>query len=459
MSEMLNSLRLESPEHEFEDEDWDDEDDEFVDSDGEELELDEYGADLEEDDEELADCEDLVALTYAWGSARAHRVNLDQREPERVRRSGRTVLLGPGGGPLGRPGARPAVLRVELDTALARLLSQPARRLSSGQIPVAADMGRLLCGGRLQQSGAGEGRDIIKLFLTRSSIPGSSYSTAAAAFFVEAVFDVCAGVLVLIFAFSQGVFPKPPDFSKLSLLRHLLPGRPFQADAVLDHRTGRRGPGGVRAAVGERQAFWTRVRQGVTILTDRKRYLREVAAWQAGAWVCGFAGYWLLLDAFGVGGSSRTSCLVFGLGQVAGAVPFTPGGLGVQQALLVKVFSASAPAVVVAYSVGQSTVAGGTWTPATTIPAPAASSWPPAATPLTSPSPPASAAPTSPTSTSTPSRSTPSATAPPPPQASPPPRLSHHLTFVTSVLRQQPRDCKTVAVRLPCQTLSLVFGR
>jgi uncharacterized membrane protein YbhN (UPF0104 family) len=61
-----------------------------------------------------------------------------------------------------------------------------------------------------------------------------------------------------------------------------------------------------------------------------------------------------LLDAFRVGGSVVNVLLVFGVGQVAGAVPFTPGGAGVQQALLVKVFAASAPtAVVAAYSVGQ----------------------------------------------------------------------------------------------------------
>ena len=34
------------------------------------------------------------------------------------------------------------------------------------------------------------GGDVIKLFLARSSIPGSSYPTVAAAFFVESVFDV-----------------------------------------------------------------------------------------------------------------------------------------------------------------------------------------------------------------------------------------------------------------------------
>jgi hypothetical protein len=38
---------------------------------------------------------------------------------------------------------------------------------------------------------------------------------------------------------------------------------------------------------------------------------------------------------------------------VAAAVPFTPGGAGVQQALLIKVFGAKGTALVTAYSVGQ----------------------------------------------------------------------------------------------------------
>ena len=52
--------------------------------------------------------------------------------------------------------------------------------------------------------------------------------------------------------------------------------------------------------------------------------------------------------------SAANALLVFAVNQVAGAVPFTPGGAGVQQALLVKVFSSSASTTVVAaYSVGQ----------------------------------------------------------------------------------------------------------
>jgi hypothetical protein len=50
--QMLKSLTLESPEHEFEDDDWDEEDEEFAGSDGEEIDADEYG-ELEEDDEEI----------------------------------------------------------------------------------------------------------------------------------------------------------------------------------------------------------------------------------------------------------------------------------------------------------------------------------------------------------------------------------------------------------------------
>ena len=46
--------------------------------------------------------------------------------------------------------------------------------------------------------------------------------------------------------------------------------------------------------------------------------------------------------------------LVLGVNAVAALVPFTPGGAGVQQALLVKVFAGSAAgATVAAYSVGQ----------------------------------------------------------------------------------------------------------
>jgi uncharacterized protein (TIRG00374 family) len=198
------------------------------------------------------------------------------------------------------------------------------------------------------------GGDVIKLFLTRSSIPGSRYPTVAAAFFVESIFDATVGVLVLIFAFTQGVFPKPPDFAKLSSFDISYLAEHFRLTLFLITALAIAGLVAFAMLSVRVKAFWARVRQGVTILSDRRRYLREVAALQVLAWLCRFAAFWFLLDAFRVGGSVKNVLLVFAVNQVAGAVPFTPGGAGVQQALLVKVFATSASTTVVAaYSVGQ----------------------------------------------------------------------------------------------------------
>jgi uncharacterized protein (TIRG00374 family) len=198
------------------------------------------------------------------------------------------------------------------------------------------------------------GGDIIKLFLTRSSIPGSTYPTVAAAFFVESVFDASIGVLVMIFAFTQGVFPKPPDFSKLNSFDISYLAEHFRFTLFLITALAILGLVAFALLSVRVKAFWVRVRQGVTILSDRRRYLREVVALQVVAWICRFTAFWFLLDAFRLDGSVKNVLLVFAVNQVAGAVPFTPGGAGVQQALLVQVFSGSAPAAVVAaYSVGQ----------------------------------------------------------------------------------------------------------
>src|SRR3954449_1189787 len=196
--------------------------------------------------------------------------------------------------------------------------------------------------------------DVIRLFLTKSSVPGSSYSAVAAAFFVEFGFDLSIAVPVLAFAFTQGVFPKPPDFSKLpafdlaffashpkfALFLLTVAGiGTLVAFALLSARV---------------KAFWARVRQGLTILFDRRRYFREVFAVQFVGWLFRFTAFFFLLSAFNVGGSVRNVLLVLGVNAVAALVPFTPGGAGVQQALLVKVFSGSATgATVAAYSVGQ----------------------------------------------------------------------------------------------------------
>src|SRR4051812_1886806 len=198
------------------------------------------------------------------------------------------------------------------------------------------------------------GGDVIRLFLTKTTIPDSSYSAIAAAFAVEAGFDLSIAVVVLTFAFTQGVFPKPPDFSKLNAfdLSYFASHPQFAlftitvlAIAVIT----------LTALLSARvKAFWARVRQGLTIIFDRRRYFRQVWLVQLAGWFFRFTAFWFLLEAFNIGGSVRNVLLVLGVNAVAAVVPFTPGGAGVQQALLVKVFATTAAAdVVAAYSVGQ----------------------------------------------------------------------------------------------------------
>jgi uncharacterized membrane protein YbhN (UPF0104 family) len=195
------------------------------------------------------------------------------------------------------------------------------------------------------------GGNIAQLFLTRTAIDSSSYPTVAAALSTGLLFDWFMGLAIMCFAFTQGVFPKPPNFATLgsfdisffaSNMRFTLffltaLGVGFMAAfALLSTRV---------------REFWQRLRQGFAILRDRRRYYREMCTWQAASWLARLGAYWALLDAFHIGGSLRNALLVLAVQVVASVFPFTPGGLGVQQALLLQIFAGSQ--FVAAFSVGQ----------------------------------------------------------------------------------------------------------
>src|SRR5215210_3454545 len=161
------------------------------------------------------------------------------------------------------------------------------------------------------------GGDVIRLFLTKTSVPGSRYPAIASSFAVELVFDLCIAIPVLTFAFTQGAFPKPPDFSKLPafdlaffaahprfalFVLTVLAIATLIAFALLSWRV---------------RAFWDRVRQGLTILSDRRRYFREVWLVQLAGWILRFTAFWCLLSAFNVGGSVKNVLLVLGVNAVA----------------------------------------------------------------------------------------------------------------------------------------------
>jgi uncharacterized membrane protein YbhN (UPF0104 family) len=198
--------------------------------------------------------------------------------------------------------------------------------------------------------------DVTKVFLVKQQIPGSSYPAVTSSFLVQTIFDTTAGLLVFAYALTQGLLPRPPELPDLPAFEiSFWAGNPQLLLFTLTVL----GVGFVVlfALLARRvELFWQRIKQGVVILSEPRRYLREVAAWQALGWLCRFAAFWFLLDAFGIGGSVGNVMLVMSVQAVANIVPFTPGGAGAQQALLVATLEGPSRAAVLSYSVGTQIV-------------------------------------------------------------------------------------------------------
>jgi uncharacterized membrane protein YbhN (UPF0104 family) len=194
--------------------------------------------------------------------------------------------------------------------------------------------------------------DATKVFLAKRQIPDSSYPAVTSSFLVQTVFDTTAGLLVFLYAISQGLLPDPPELPHLPA---------FEISFWAEHpRTLLIVTGALLLALAigvyylghHVRRFWARVRQGLVILTQPRRYLRQVAAWQAAGWLCRFLAFWFFLEAFGIGGSVGNVMLVMSVQAIANIVPFTPGGAGAQQALLVATLHGPSRAAVLSFSVG-----------------------------------------------------------------------------------------------------------
>ncbi|HET7573616.1 MAG TPA: lysylphosphatidylglycerol synthase transmembrane domain-containing protein [Solirubrobacterales bacterium] len=194
--------------------------------------------------------------------------------------------------------------------------------------------------------------DATKIFLVKRQIPGSSYPAVTSSFLVQTVFDTTVGLLVLLYAISQGLLPKPPQLPDLPAFELSFWAEHPQVFAIV---TGALLLGiavAIYLLAHRVRRFWDRVKQGVVILTTPRRYLREVAAWQGVGWLFRFAAFWLFLEAFNIGGSVGNVMLVMSVQAIANVVPFTPGGAGAQQALLVATLSGPSRTAVLSFSVG-----------------------------------------------------------------------------------------------------------
>jgi uncharacterized membrane protein YbhN (UPF0104 family) len=195
--------------------------------------------------------------------------------------------------------------------------------------------------------------DLVKLYLVRRKIPGTTYTTLASTLFAETLVDLVLAGAIFIWALTQGVLPglnvlpNLPTFDWGWLLRHgqltatavalLVLGILWFAWWASRHIEG----------------FKERVGAGLAILRDRPRYLREVVSWQVLSWVFRIASLFFFLRAFHVRATLHNALLAQTVDSLATLLPFSPGGAGTKQGLLVYVLRGQASSSqLLAFSVG-----------------------------------------------------------------------------------------------------------
>jgi uncharacterized membrane protein YbhN (UPF0104 family) len=196
--------------------------------------------------------------------------------------------------------------------------------------------------------------DVLKLFLVKRRVEGSTYPTLAATLIVETLFDAVVGIGLLLWAISLGVLPNI----------HSLPNLPnidlrwaFEHPVALEIGALVVGIAiGILLVIATRRvrAFWQRVRQGFAILSDWGDYLRGVVSWQALGWLFRFATIFFMLRAFHLPATVHDALLVQVAQSLSTLLPITPGGAGTEQGLLLYLFRGKATrSSLLSFSVGM----------------------------------------------------------------------------------------------------------
>jgi uncharacterized membrane protein YbhN (UPF0104 family) len=199
--------------------------------------------------------------------------------------------------------------------------------------------------------------DVLKLYLVHDRVRGTTYPTLGATLIVETLLDMVVAGGILAWALTIGVLPgldvlpHLPQVDWSWPLRHKREAAIVAAVwiAVL----------AMLAVIGIRRAreFKARVRQGFAIFGTRWGYLTQVASWQLLSWGFRLASVYFFLKAFTVPATLHNSLLVLAVQSLSTLLPFTPGGVGTQQGLLVYVFDRAgtgiAGTLLLSFSVGM----------------------------------------------------------------------------------------------------------
>lgn len=201
------------------------------------------------------------------------------------------------------------------------------------------------------------GGDVLKLYLVKHRVEGSTYPTLAATLLVETLLDFVVAALLVVWALSTGVLPGLEVLPSLPQVDWLwLFGHPRLAAVVAAVALVLGFAGGLWAAR-RVESFKRRVAQGFAVLRPPRRYLRVVVPWQALDWAFRLGTVYFFLRAFGLHADLENALRVQVTQSLSTILPLTPGGIGTEQALLVYVFRGDAPtATLLSFSVGMKAV-------------------------------------------------------------------------------------------------------
>jgi uncharacterized membrane protein YbhN (UPF0104 family) len=194
--------------------------------------------------------------------------------------------------------------------------------------------------------------DLAKLYIAKRRVTGSTYTTLATTQVALSVFDLAAAGALFLWALAAGVLPglsllpKLPD-ANWFLVHYKLMVNIFFVLLVLTLVV-------LVLAAHKIQDFRDRVARGFATFRHLGAYLRRVAAWQALDWTLRFVAIYCFLRAFGIPASIHNAVLVQVTQSFSTLFPFTPGGAGTEQALIVYVLGGSASrSSLIAFAVGM----------------------------------------------------------------------------------------------------------
>ena len=214
--------------------------------------------------------------------------------------------------------------------------------------------GAYLAGVGVNAIAPARGGDLVKIFITRSRLEGSTTPTLLASLLVETLVDIVLGLAIFAFALTQHTLPRVPELPSIPAFEWSWAVSNPTITAIIATAVLLAGILLMRRVKVASQAFAARVRQGFTILRTPRRYFALVAFPQVLGWACRVASAAAFLEAFGIPGTLRNALLVMVVGSLSTLLPVTPGGVGTQQALIVVVLGgAASDAQLLSFSVGM----------------------------------------------------------------------------------------------------------